>query len=289
MHENRNLILKKKMIDVFVHIHKTGGTTLNWGILHKNYSKECILDVHKPLTAKEIALVYLSLSEDNRKRIKLITGHFDFGIHEYINIPCRYFTLIRNPVDRVVSLYYFVKQTELGEVFLRTRGYKKEEVDKMNLVDFLESGMFPEANNGQVRMISGVGRSVNFGEVNEDLLRLAISNLNKYFSVIGITEYFDESLLLMALKFGWKRIWYTKSNVNTKKPRRKLSEKELCTLQKYNKMDILLYNYVREQFEKNLRDVRNFEFLLKFYKICNNGIYGSLKKIKNAAKNTILR
>lgn len=275
------------MIDVFVHIHKTGGTTLNWKILHKNYPKESILDIHKPLSAQEIAKIYLSIPEDCRRKVKLITGHFDFGIHKYIDVPCRYFTLIRNPIDRIVSLYYFVQQTELGEVFLKTRGYEKSEVIKMSLLEFVESGMFPEVNNGQVRMISGVGRSIDFGEVNEDLLKLAIANIDRYFSVVGITEYFDESLLLMASRFGWKRLWYTKSNVNTKKPKHKISKEELYILEKYNKMDILLYNYVRERFEKALKETKGLKFLVKFYKICNGKFYGNIEKIKRVAKNMI--
>ena len=43
-------------------------------------------------------------------RIRYLSGHVPFGVHRVFDRPARYITVLRNPVERVVSSFYFQKQ-----------------------------------------------------------------------------------------------------------------------------------------------------------------------------------
>jgi len=78
-----------------------------------------------------------------------------------------------------------------------------------------------------------------FGVPEDKLLETAVSHLKNYFAVIGITEKFDKSLLLMKKKLGWSYPVYRKQNVS--RTRKKMSEllSDLINLIKEkNMMDI---------------------------------------------------
>ncbi|WP_268990094.1 sulfotransferase family 2 domain-containing protein [Priestia aryabhattai] len=68
---------------IFMHIPKTGGTTLN-NIFKKFYSENEIYD-HVPL--EEMNKQFSQLKEEDKKNIKAISGHHFYGIHEFFLNP----------------------------------------------------------------------------------------------------------------------------------------------------------------------------------------------------------
>ncbi len=91
--------LKNKTL-IFLHIPKCGGATLQ-SIIRRHLSKaETFITV--PPWEKSKALL-LGLTEYQRNSIKFLTGHFSYGIHEAIPSPATYITMLRNPVDRIIS------------------------------------------------------------------------------------------------------------------------------------------------------------------------------------------
>lgn len=115
--------MKGDSLYIFVHLHKTGGTTLNKHI-EKNYKKNEVLFLYHdklkldPFTSKKqnykklTEKAVLQLSKKQRKKIKVISGHFlPMGIHGYFgeNRRVRYITIIRNPFQQAQSFYnYFM-------------------------------------------------------------------------------------------------------------------------------------------------------------------------------------
>jgi hypothetical protein len=167
-------------------------------------------------------------------RIKAISGHHDFGIHEYFNRPFSYFSMVRHPVDRVVSLYYFLASTP--------QYLNYESVKNMTLEEFVINNA--QAKNHQTSFFSGK---------NELNLELAKKNLDTYFPIVGITEMFEESVFLLKRRYGWKNIVYKKSNVTKKRPN--LKDVPLSTIkliEENNRLDIELYNYVKTKLQKQL-------------------------------------
>ncbi|MDJ0577567.1 MAG: hypothetical protein QNJ65_20700 [Xenococcaceae cyanobacterium MO_234.B1] len=76
---------------VFVHLGKTGGTTL-LNILNRNYSKTERLDIRPPHQKQKIEK-FKNLSIEARAKYKLLTGHGVFELHDYIPNPY-YITLL---------------------------------------------------------------------------------------------------------------------------------------------------------------------------------------------------
>ena len=56
-------------------------------------------------------------------------------------------------------------------------------------------------DNDQTRRISGIEPS--FGNCTESMFLSACENLAKRFELVGITEKFNETLLLLSIKLGW--------------------------------------------------------------------------------------
>ncbi len=80
---------------IFLHLVKTGGMTV-WQMLEKalpGKAVRCDLSAIKNGAVKDST--------------RILAGHFQFGIHQHIDRPCRYFTILRHPVDRVISDYFY--------------------------------------------------------------------------------------------------------------------------------------------------------------------------------------
>ena len=50
------------------------------------------------------------------------------------------------------------------------------------------------------------------------VLREAKKNLRRHFSFVGISERFDETLLLLGRTLGWRHVYYRPKLVNKNKP-----------------------------------------------------------------------
>jgi len=53
---------------------------------------------------------FKKLPPDASNSIRFIRGHFEFGVHKYLYRPYTYITMLRHPIERAISWYYFVKQ-----------------------------------------------------------------------------------------------------------------------------------------------------------------------------------
>ncbi|MBN1168796.1 sulfotransferase family 2 domain-containing protein [Candidatus Woesebacteria bacterium] len=71
--------------------------------VHNPYKYDTSIDIRE-LAQKKAK----SLSKNKRSRIKIIFGHsVPYGIHNYFDKKPYYFTTLRNPTERVISLYNF--------------------------------------------------------------------------------------------------------------------------------------------------------------------------------------
>lgn len=207
------------VILIYTHIPKTGGNTFA-AVLYNQYHYE-----------KEVCSVYLRehLPKDvDFDKIKLIIGHHQFGLHKEVPRPCKYITMLRDPVDRVVSNYFFN---------LKFHGKQPKESP---FVEFIKR--YP---NRQTRWVAGEDR--------EDL-QLAKDNIEKHFIAVGITEMFNESMYMMKQKLGWGDITYKQYNVNPKRPKTDtVSDALIDLIKKHNALDIELYHWAKRRFEDEMR------------------------------------
>lgn len=254
---------KKKQTErslVFIHIPKAAGTTLN-RIIRRKYSKKNIFEINGANVLKSID-EFKNMPESTRRKIKVVMGHMEFGLHRFLPQPADYITLLRRPVDRIIAHYYYAKR--------RPDHYLYDWINKENisLKNYISSKKTVELNNGQTRLLSA-SEDVGFGACSVEHLEKAKKNIKEHFAVAGLTERFDETLMLIKKAFGWSMPYYAKTNVRKKRPHSETVEKEtLKIIEEYNKLDIALYQYVSERFELSIKqqDFGYDEELEKFKK-----------------------
>jgi hypothetical protein len=99
-------------------------------------------------------------------------------------------------------------------------------------------------DNGQTRMLSGVGRTLAIGQCGVDLLDQAKQNIEDHFSVLGVAERFDETLELMRRQFHWRRIDYQRQNVTRDRPGAdSLEAKTIDAIRARNRFDVELHAF----------------------------------------------
>jgi hypothetical protein len=137
----------------------------------------------------------------------------------------------------VISAYYFMNNYKLHP------NYWKFRREGWTLEDFVRRS---PRENVQTKMIAGA----DYDEpCTAEILAKAKDNL-RYFSVIGLTERFEESLALMKLRFGWKLESYSSFNVTRTRPKKRdLAQSTLDLIAKRNRFDIELYQGAAKIFE----------------------------------------
>lgn len=199
-----------------------------------------------------------ALPDSERLQIDFLYGHLSYGWHEQL-LPrkARYFTIVREPVGRVLSHYNFVRSREWHYLHSHV-------VDaNMTVVDYVESGITTEVNNGQVRQLSGVedivqapyGRSeLEYGGDHTTLLSRALANIEAHFLMVGLLDRFEESVRLLQWRTGLQLGSYqTRNATDSPEAVMTLSPGEAEVLRRFNREDCDLYRRCRESFEAQLR------------------------------------
>ncbi len=112
------------MVKVFLHIQKCGGTSVGEYIKSKYkeeeylelYTKKIPIDLVVDTTEPHLRIRTYLESLDLSK-VKIVFGHAVFnGIEEYFpNQKVKYYTILRNPIDRIISLYNFRRMGAVGQ------------------------------------------------------------------------------------------------------------------------------------------------------------------------------
>lgn len=256
-----------------MHIPKNAGTTLDT-ILNRSYPFESIFNIYPIANNRLNTDEFINLPDSERKKIHLLKGHINFGIHQYLFGETGYVTLLRRPEERIISYYYYVLSLPTHRL------YQKVTTENMSLFDFVTQLKEGDINNAQVREISGIN------DTDEAMLAKALENIEKHFSFIGLVEKYDESLILLQKIYGLKTPYYKSLNKTPFRITLKdLDEKTLNAISEFNRGDIKLYNTIEKRFNnelnnlklKNLRlfKLKLYNFLYKLY------FYSNIGKLKS--------
>jgi hypothetical protein len=227
---------------VFVHLRKTAGTTIA-NVMRRQFRRGQAIDLNAP-SVEAANQSWNAMPVAQRARIKCVRGHLPFAPELFAPRATTCFTILRDPVARVVSEYYFSRHDPT------IRFHAALVRERITLEQFVSNERFAEVHNAQTRMLGGARDGISPGE----LLELAIANLRERIAMVGISERFEETLLLCRAILGWRRLIYRRVNVNRHRPALAAIEPAtLAAIERANSLDRVLYRYACERFEELLQ------------------------------------
>jgi hypothetical protein len=221
---------------IFLHLPKAAGSTLN-RLIEWEYPLFEIYSID-PVFFRFSWAHLQRLSKTRLRRTRMFKGHMLFGLHAILPQPSTYITVLREPVDRVISAFYFMRSYKLHPLYWKFR------FENWSLEDFVTRS---PRENVQCKIIAGA-------EYNKpctaEICERAKENLTRYFSVVGLFERFEESLALMKLRFGWKLQRYSSFNVTRTRPRKAdVPQSTIDLIEEKNAFDISLYKCAANIFQ----------------------------------------
>lgn len=241
---------------VYMHIPKAGGRTfrrmLEVGVAKWPPTRLLRPDKVLGYYGSDDRLRLLESRPPREKRaIRYFGGHYGYGLHEFLPQPTSYLTLLREPVDRCLSAYRHL-QTEAARrrwdvpaaTFAQLLGMRR---------NWAGAHFF---DNCQVRYLAGEhGRpvSVPFGDCTQNMLAIALERLDEL-AFFGLTERFDESVVMLKRLLGWRFIYYRPLNVSAPLPSGTITEADRELARSHNLLDLELYEHAAELFAERVRE-----------------------------------
>lgn len=251
---------------IFLHLPKTAGTTVN-RLIEWEYPLSEMYSIDPVLFRWSAAHLY-RLSPERLKRIRMFKGHMTYGLHEALPQPATYITVLRDPVDRVISAFYFMRSYKFHPLYWKMRR------ENWSLEDFVRNS---QRDNVQCKIVAG---ALYEEPCTREIAETAKDNLRNRFAVVGLSARLEESLALMKLRFGWKLSSYSSFNVTRSRPKKRdLPDSTLDLIHQRNGFDIELYACGQEIFEAavkaNAEEVERIAGELKAARTLSQGSLGA--------------
>lgn len=256
---------------VFIHMPKAAGSTLQ-RIIERQYGGQNIFNIDgNDVSTVQASIDHLrSMSKAEREKVRCLKGHVPFGIGQWLKSPVKYISMLRNPVARLVSDYNYAASAPEHILF------KRVNEEDMSLIQFVEMRTQSGLGNLYTRMLSGC---VNWDNIalskallSQPELESAKENVRKC-AVVGITERFDESILVFKKELGWSSCRYVRDNVTRfeRISRHEVSSDVEEAIKEYNRLDMELYQYCSHIFDETIqRAGRDFQVELAAFRKANS-------------------
>jgi hypothetical protein len=181
---------------IFVHVPRTGGTSLNW-LFRESVGKHAIKKIksYEPFDVRWYGGDW-----------RYMIGHMNFPSPESLPKDVVVLTILRNPVDRILSWFKYLEVTRKevkGGVDPAKRKSPREYRDMLCRFANMEQN-----KNQQARIIAGIFQGVlkcNFAIEHVDaamLVDCALSNIQKSRAIVGTTENYSTYLEMLCRKFS---------------------------------------------------------------------------------------
>lgn len=214
---------------ISIHIPKTAGTSFR-NTLCGVYGQESVIRLDIGLDRDDVRInekVYTEIALPSATQV--VHGHFDFSslakrFHPDPTVPV--ITWLRDPVDRVVSNYFYLAKRLAEEL--------REEEKGLNILSKMQRSLMEYARQEQAR-----------NRMSKFLQGMTLDQ----FRFVGFVEDYDQDLALLAARLGWKDYPTFRYN-RTGKDTSMVSEEELRQIREWNSEDVALYDRALHMKEK---------------------------------------
>ena len=258
---------------LFVHVMKTGGTSLVFHLLREFPADEvypsAALDRRHPTDAEPYGSIadLVAVTPERKAAIRMYAGHFPFMVRDLIGGDLTTLTLLRDPVDRTVSvlkqfkrLYERFSDLPLEEIYEdafvfrhfienhQTKVFSVTPEDRPQTIasrvtyqeihDYLTTA---PAGSDAARVAAGATITID-----GDRLERARSNLARV-DVVGLNDRFDEFVEALRTRFGWWPAGLAgDARANVSLEPWTASAELRARIARDNAFDIELYEYAKE-------------------------------------------
>jgi len=218
---------------IFNHVPKAGGSSLYY-FFQELFGEERVYRFHsREVTGSTLTME--KLTDQQKEVFKIFQGHFRYGYHRIFSEPCLYIGVMRHPVDRIISNYFYTKT--------RGREDRKLEAEKMTLTEFVEDQM-----KDKKRSFGAAQSNILTGETK---LAAAKAVIEKDFLMCCATEQLDRFQTVLARLYGRPDLAPERRNVTNSGD--KAGEERQTLRDRYGEFfqrDLKLLAFVRNRFER---------------------------------------
>lgn len=245
---------------VFLKTHKTGSSTMSNIMLR--YADTHNLTVGLPLEGKwELggypAYIDRRLIDPQLPTYNILGHHFRFNIdklREFMPADTKYITILRSPIDNVESVFGFFQDQEpfihwmesvettqrLGLFYANPMQYFNQDTDwffRSRNHMFFDNGLNVLANN-------------------DEYIDQQIAALESIYTFVLLTDYFDESLILMKhlLCWDWPDVVYVKFKMRIAEAKSNITPELGAQIQSWNHADVKLYDAFNKTFWRRVEE-----------------------------------
>jgi hypothetical protein len=259
----------QKILWIFLHLPKTGGTTFSDQV-KKHLKKEEVIDTSQ-------MRYNLADSEIRESKVKVILGHATYyGIHKmFPGKTPRYFVFLRDPAERFVSSYNFEMRTKKGENTPFNEWYNSQLKDEMTyFLDMKFRGKEGVKANlprkflpffGRIFMNKKVymlfqkihGMYVSFFHSSEKIKGKKLENAKRLLDIcwhVGFIKDLDKSLKILFKEMGLPEKWRNENITEKSKKFFAIDGKTREKIYADNRYDKELYDYALSLMNKRKQE-----------------------------------
>ena len=171
--------------------------------------------------------------------LSCVAGHFPYGIHSLLSFDCQYFSILRHPIDRILSLFYH-NRSQKGQGYQNWRKLGFDETT--SLYDYVISDKDISVLNAQTAQIAGIPFESKAPDQAD--FKLACEHMDNI--VVGVTDQFEKSLDVFTQRLNWpKRPDIVYNNVHQHPGVREQDPKAREAILERNAYDLMLYDMAK--------------------------------------------
>ncbi len=252
---------------IFMHIAKTSGGSFNESIFkqfshddrfHASQGRGGALGMYY---LDDIVEAYKKEYLTKRKQPRIVSGHLPFGLHAIFSGNVKYISFVRDPIDRLVSRYYYLRSIDLSN------WPAKDKFMSYSLLEYVKSRMSPELYDAQTRSFcsrdypySINGEDYDFPMVSDLEWNEALDNIKDHFLFVAPHTKHDEVICILARLYNLPidKICIPLFNVTNERLALHEVDKEIINIVKENnRFDTRLFNFASKLFDDY---VKNLDF-----------------------------